>query len=51
MVGLNIDKIGLISPEKEGIFDNYSVKKLFLTITTTLVEQLMLCDEIIKAGK
>lgn len=34
-----------------GIFDNYSVKKIWLTITTTLVEQLLLCDEIIRAGK
>lgn len=27
------------------------MKKCFLTITTTLVEQLLLCDEIIRAGK
>lgn len=51
LVGLNINELGLISPIKEGVFDNYCVKKIFLSITTTLVEQLLLCDEIIKAGK
>jgi T-complex protein 1 subunit zeta len=50
-LGLDINKLGLIDPEKEGIFDNFCVKKIFLQITTTLVEQLLLCDEIIKAGK
>lgn len=50
-VGLDIYEFGVVSPEKVGIFDNYSVKKMWLTITTTLVEQLLLCDEIIRAGK
>lgn len=50
-VGLNIYEYGVISPEKAGIFDSYSAKKTFLTITTTLAEQLLLCDEILKAGK
>ncbi len=50
-VGLNIYDYGVISPEKMGIYDNFSVKKIWLTITTTLVEQLLLCDEIIRAGK
>jgi T-complex protein 1 subunit zeta len=51
MVGLDLNELGLVSPEKEGIYDNYCVKRIFLSITTTLVEQLLLCDEIIRAGK
>ena len=50
-VGLNIWDQGPISPVEEGIFDNYCVKKVFLNITTTLAEQLLLCDEILRAGK
>ncbi len=38
LVGLNVDSIGLISPDKTGVFDNYCVKEMFLTLTTTLVE-------------
>ncbi len=41
----------MIDPEQEGIYDNFCVKKIFISITTTLVEQLLLCDEVIKAGK
>jgi len=50
-VGLNLWDYGVISPEAMGIWDNYIVKKTFIDITTTLAEQLLLCDEILKAGK
>lgn len=50
-VGLNVFDYGIISPDKMGIYDNYCVKEIWLTITTTLAEQLLLCDEIIRAGK
>ena len=40
-----------MNPEKMGVFDNYCVKQIFLSITTTLAEQLLLCDEILRAGK
>eukprot|EP00918_Siedleckia_nematoides_P095400 GHVU01209472.1.p1 GENE.GHVU01209472.1~~GHVU01209472.1.p1 ORF type:complete len:534 (+),score=138.40 GHVU01209472.1:160-1761(+) len=40
-----------LSPVAEGIWDNYRVKKQLLTLAPTLAEQLLLVDEIIKAGK
>ena len=49
--GLNLWDLGVISPEQMGVWDNYCVKKTFIDITTTLTEQLLLCDEILKAGK
>ena len=49
--GLNIWKKGVISPISEGVFDNFCVKKIFLNITSTLAQQLLLCDEILRAGK
>jgi T-complex protein 1 subunit zeta len=51
LVGLNLYEFQVLVPEKMGIFDNYAVKKCFLTLTTTLAEQLLLCDEILRAGK
>lgn len=50
-VGLNLYEFGVMLPEKMGVFDNYCVKQMFLSITTTLAEQLLLCDEILRAGK
>jgi T-complex protein 1 subunit zeta len=40
-----------ISPEKQGVYDNYCVKKQWLNIAPLLAEQLLLVDEIMKAGK
>ena len=50
-VGLDIWNLGIISPEQAGVFDNYCVKKIFLNLTSTLAQQLLLCDEILRAGK
>lgn len=50
-IGLNLWDFETLSPEKMGIYDNFCVKKQFLSITTTLAEQLLLCDEILRAGK
>lgn len=50
-VGLNLYDLGVISPEKMGIYDNYKVKKQSLNITSTLAQQLLLCDEVLRAGK
>jgi T-complex protein 1 subunit zeta len=50
-VGLNLWELKVISPEQMGIFDNYCVKKINLNIASTLAQQLLLCDEILKAGK
>jgi T-complex protein 1 subunit zeta len=40
-----------ISPEAQGIYDNYCVKKNWLNVAPLLAEQLLLVDEIMKAGK
>lgn len=50
-VGLNVQTVGVISPIKEQIYDNYCAKKQWLNIAPTLAEQLLLVDEIIRAGK
>jgi len=34
-----------------GIWDNYIVKKQFLNIAPVLTQQLLLVDEVIRAGK
>ncbi len=50
-VGLNLYEFETLDPIKLGIFDNYNVKEQFLTLTATLAQQLLLCDEILRAGK
>jgi len=51
-VGVDILKEeGTINPETQGIYDNYCVKRQFLNIAPILAEQLLLVDEIMKAGK
>ena len=50
-VGLNLWELEVVSSDKMGIYDNYIVKKTSLNIAATLAQQLLLCDEILKAGK
>ena len=50
-VGLNVQSLGSISPIKEQLYDNYCTKKQWLNIAPTLAEQLLLVDEIMRAGK
>jgi T-complex protein 1 subunit zeta len=50
-VGLNIQTVGTISPIKEQIYDNYCCKKQWLNLSPTLAQQLLLVDEIMRAGK
>ena len=40
-----------MSPETEGIWDNYIVKKQMLGLAPVLAEQLLLVDEVIRAGR
>eukprot|EP00920_Eleutheroschizon_duboscqi_P007933 GHVT01018380.1.p1 GENE.GHVT01018380.1~~GHVT01018380.1.p1 ORF type:complete len:544 (-),score=137.26 GHVT01018380.1:465-2096(-) len=51
LVGLDIDTGNVICPVAEGIWDNYVVKRQLLSIAPTLAQQLLLVDEVIKAGK
>jgi T-complex protein 1 subunit zeta len=39
------------SPGMEGIYDNYCVKKQLLNLTPVLAQQLLLVDEVIRAGR
>ena len=50
-VGLELFSGEVISPELEGIYDNYIVKRQLLTLAPVLAEQLLLVDEVIRAGK
>lgn len=50
-MGLNVTTLGTISPIKEQIYDNYITKKNWLHIAPTLAQQLLLVDEIMRAGK
>jgi T-complex protein 1 subunit zeta len=38
-------------PESEGVWDSYTVKKQTLNLSTVLATQLLLVDEVMKAGK
>ena len=50
-VGLNVITLGVISPLKEQIYDNFCAKKQWLNLAPTLAQQLLLVDEIMRAGK
>lgn len=50
-VGLDVTTGDCISPSMEGIFDNYCVKKQMLNLTPVLAQQLLLVDEVIRAGR
>ena len=40
-----------MSPEAEGVWDNTCVKRQSIHLSTVLATQLLLVDEIMKAGK
>merc|ERR1711933_537859 len=50
-VGVSVATGDPIDPMLEGIFDNYIVKKQMLGLAPVLAEQLLLVDEVIRAGK
>jgi T-complex protein 1 subunit zeta len=50
-VGLDLYSGEPISPELEGIFDNYAVKRQMIMLAPILAEQMLLVDEVIRAGK
>jgi len=51
LVGLDLSAGECISPSMEGIFDNYCVKRQMLNLTPVLAQQLLLVDEVIRAGR
>ena len=50
-VGLDVVTGDTMSPEAEGIWDNSNVKRQSIHLSTVLATQLLLVDEIMKAGK
>ncbi|CAI5716500.1 unnamed protein product [Peronospora farinosa] len=50
-VGIDLFSGEPILPEQEGIWDNYRVKRQFIHLATTLASQLLLVDEVMRAGK
>lgn len=50
-IGLELYTGEVISPELEGIYDNYMVKRQMLMLAPVLAEQLLLVDEVIRAGR
>ena len=50
-VGLELFSGEPMSPEVEGVYDNYIVKRQMLMLAPVLAEQLLLVDEVIRAGR
>eukprot|EP00913_Durusdinium_trenchii_P034971 g32713.t1 len=51
VVGVSVSSGDPIDPAIEGIYDNFLVKKQMLGLAPVLAEQLLLVDEVIRAGK
>ncbi|KAG1354134.1 T-complex protein 1 subunit zeta 1 [Cocos nucifera] len=51
IVGLNHHTGEPIDPQMEGIFDNYSVKRQIINSGPVIASQLLLVDEVIRAGR
>ncbi|CAD7930634.1 unnamed protein product [Amoebophrya sp. A25] len=49
-VGIDVTNGDVLSPKDEGIWDNYRVKKQMFNLAPVLAQQLLLVDEIIRAG-
>ena len=50
-VGLDLTTGETFLPAVEGIWDSYTVKKQILNLSTVLATQLLLVDEVMKAGR
>lgn len=51
IVGVDLSTGDPFDPESEGVFDNYRVKRQQIQLSTVLATQLLLVDEILRAGK
>ncbi|XP_058775259.1 T-complex protein 1 subunit zeta 2-like [Vicia villosa] len=51
IVGLNLNTGEPIDPQMEGIFDNYSVKRQIINSGPVITSQLLLVDEVMRAGR
>ncbi len=50
-VGLDLNSGEVFLPAAEGVWDSYTVKRQTLNLSTILASQLLLVDEVMKAGK
>lgn len=50
-VGLDLNTGEPMCPDQEGVWDQYRVKRQFLHLSTVLATQLLLVDEVMRAGK
>lgn len=50
-IGLDVYTGEPMLPAEEGIWDNYSVKRQFISLATVLASQLLIVDEVMRAGK
>eukprot|EP00917_Polyrhabdina_sp_WS-2016_P019479 GHVP01041648.1.p1 GENE.GHVP01041648.1~~GHVP01041648.1.p1 ORF type:complete len:540 (+),score=102.83 GHVP01041648.1:26-1621(+) len=50
-IGVDLRNGGVMSPLVEGVLDNFIVKRQLLTLAPSFATQLLVVDEIIKAGK
>merc|ERR1712187_533458 len=50
-VGINVTTGDPMDPVTEGVWDNFSVKKQTMGLAPVLAQQLLLVDEVIRAGK
>jgi len=50
-VGINVATGDPMDPTLEGVWDNYRVKKQIMGLAPVLAQQLLLVDEVIRAGK
>ncbi|GAQ84120.1 TCP-1/cpn60 chaperonin family protein [Klebsormidium nitens] len=51
VVGLNIVTGEPMDPQVEGVFDNYNVKKQIINSAPVIASQLLLVDEVMRAGR
>jgi len=51
IVGLDLQTGEPMDPVQEGVYDNVTVKKQILEASTIVASQLLLVDEVLKAGK
>ena len=50
-VGLDVYGGGAMLPADQGIWDNFTVKKHFIMLSTVIASQLLLVDEVMRAGR
>lgn len=51
IMGIDVTNGSFIYPEREGILDNYCVIRQMLTSSIIIASNLLLVDEIVRAGK